>query len=147
MSELVSTSSTAPSNLRVLLVDDQDDLLMMMNLMLKRRGEYTIETATSGAQAIEKASNFAPHVVISDIGMPEMDGCELMEVLRRLEGAKLSPFKSIALSGYDTIHESRVLSSGYDAHLTKPVDFDQLLGLITQMASDIKSRKANDGKG
>lgn len=140
MSQQNSSGGLSPADLRVLLVEDQDDLLMMMNLMLKKRSEFTIEIASSGAQAMEKAHHFAPHVVISDIGMPEMDGCELMENLRRLEGEKISPFKAIALSGYDIAQEDRVLASGYDAHLTKPVDFDQLLGLISKMGLDVGER-------
>jgi CheY-like chemotaxis protein len=130
--------SSANPNLRVLLVDDQDDLLMMMNLMFRRRGAYAVETANSGAQAMQKASDFAPHVVVSDIGMPDMDGCELMERLRRLEGEQLSPFKSIALSGYDAGHDTRIRTAGYDAQLTKPVDFDVLFGTIDQLAGDMQ---------
>ena len=129
---------TSSGNLRVLLVDDQDDLLLMLNMMFRRRQDYSVETANSGAQAMEKASDFAPHVVVSDIGMPDMDGCELMENLRNLEGEKLSPFKAIALSGYDVGHDVRVMSSGYDAQLTKPVDFEVLLGTIDQLAGDVK---------
>jgi CheY-like chemotaxis protein len=137
-----STSDSASSsklNLRVLLVDDQDDMLTMMNLMFTRHRDYAVEIANSGEQAMQKAPAFSPHVVVSDISMPDMDGCELMEKLRGLEGAQLSPFKSIALSGYDVGHDARVLTAGYDAQLTKPVDFDVLFGTIDQLARDMES--------
>ena len=132
-----SIPATSSRNLRVLLVDDQDDLLLMLNLMFQRKRDYAVETANSGEQAMQKAPDFAPHIVVSDITMPGMDGCELMENLRRLEGETLSPFKSIALSGIDSQDDS-VLTSGYDAQLTKPVDFDVLIGKIDELARDVK---------
>lgn len=135
----------SPQGLRVLLVDDQDDLLAMMNLMLQRRRGFTIETARSGQQAIEKAPIFSPHVVISDIVMPGMDGYELMQNLRRLEGEHISPFKAIALTGYDSDHDRRVLTSGYDVHLTKPVDFDALLHTIDTIALDMQDKSLGCG--
>ena len=129
----------APQNLRILLVDDQNDLLEVFNLMLQRRFGYAVETAQSGQQAMEKAIDFSPHLVISDIGMPDMDGIELMENLRRLEGNQLSPFKAIALSGYDLNEDDRVFSCGYDAHFTKPVDFENLFIMLEQMALEMKA--------
>jgi CheY-like chemotaxis protein len=137
---------SVPPSVRVLLVDDQDDLLTVMHLMLQRKSGYTVETAQSGRQAIEKAPNFSPHVVVSDLTMPGMDGVELMENLRKLEGGKLSPFKAIALSGYDSLQDDRVLGCGYDAHLTKPVDFEVLIQTIDRMALDMGARdlKTND---
>src|SRR5690242_17943442 len=63
---------------RVLLVDDQEDILRVMQLILARCENYCVETAASGNLALEKAETFAPDVVISDISMPEMDGCEMM---------------------------------------------------------------------
>jgi CheY-like chemotaxis protein len=69
------------SSLRVLLVDDQPDLLSMLDLMMKRR-KYAVKTAQSGDEALQLAPDFAPHVVISDIGMPGMDGYQLMTHLR-----------------------------------------------------------------
>lgn len=131
----------APPNLRVLLVDDHDDLLLMMNLMFKRKRGYTVETAQSGHQAMQKASDFSPHIVISDITMPGMNGIELMENLRKLEDKKLSPFKAIALSGYEADYDTRVLDCGYDAHLTKPVDFEVLVQTIDLMALGMKDQE------
>lgn len=136
-----TSSTTSSRNLRVLLVDDQDDLLLMLDLMFKRKRDYAVETANSGQLAMQKAPTFAPHIVVSDITMPGMDGCELMENLRRLEGETLSPFKSIALSGHD-VHDESVLTCGYDAQLTKPVDFEVLIGKIDELARDVKDSAA-----
>ena len=113
---------------RVLLVDDHEDLLGVMRMMMERRS-YSVATALSGAEALEVAPGFAPHVVVSDIGMPGMDGYEMMSALRALDGQ--APFKSIALSGYEADGEAeRAQAAGYDAQLTKPVDFDSLFQTI-----------------
>jgi CheY-like chemotaxis protein len=72
--------------------------------------------------------------VISDLSMPEMDGCEMMTQLRGK--AHLSPFKSIALSGYGASHQESALAAGYDIHLAKPVDFDHLTNVIDQLARE-----------
>lgn len=117
---------------RVLLVDDHQDMLDMMEMMMRSR-EYHVAKALSGSEALEVASNFAPHIIVSDIGMPGMNGYELMSTLRKM--SSLHPFKSIALSGYDAQDEyERAHSAGYDVQLTKPVDFDSLFQTIDDLA-------------
>lgn len=124
-----------PSSLRVLIVDDQPDLLSMLNLMMQRR-QYAVKTAQSGDQALQLAPDFSPHVVISDIGMPGMDGYQLMQNLRAND--ELAPFKSIALSGYDEQSENdRAREAGYDAQMTKPIEFDQLFEMIENLAGEM----------
>jgi|GEM_PF-2242162 len=136
MSEITSNPAVSPEShdatLRVLLVDDQEDILHVMHLILERRGNFQVETASSGMQALEKAESFAPHVVISDLSMPEMDGCELMSQLRCKPC--LTPFKSIALSGYGSTYQEAAKDAGFDTHLVKPVDFDQLFEVIDQLS-------------
>ncbi len=123
--------------LRVLVVDDHADMLSMLDILMQNR-QYAVKTALCGPDALALAPDFAPHVVISDIGMPGMDGFQLMEHLRATPD--LAPFKSIALTGYDLKNEDeRTLGSGYDAHLTKPIDFDRLFTLIEELA-DNRSR-------
>jgi CheY-like chemotaxis protein len=117
---------------RVLLVDDQEDILRVMQLILARCGNYCVETAASGNLALQKAETFAPDIVISDISMPEMDGCELITQLR--EKSCIRSFKSIALSGYGGDQEKATLAAGYDVHLVKPVDYDNLTSIIDQLA-------------
>lgn len=122
------------SQVRVLLVDDQEDILRVMQLILTRYENYCVETASSGNLALKKAETFEPDVVISDISMPEMDGCELMTQLR--EKSHLQPFKSIALSGYGGEQQKTFLEAGYDVHLVKPVDYDNLAQTIDQLARE-----------
>lgn len=126
------TQPEFPNSLRVLIVDDHADLLIMLDMMMQRR-QYAVKTARSGDQALQLVPEFCPHVVISDIGMPGMDGYQLMQTLRA--NIDLAPFKSIALSGYDAqTEQSRALDAGYDAHLTKPIEFEQLFDMIEELA-------------
>jgi CheY-like chemotaxis protein len=129
-------NNNGENKLRVLLVDDHADMLAMLHMVMQRRS-YTIETAGSGRQALEVAEKFSPHVVISDIGMPEMDGCQMMTALKAM--ASLTPFRSIALTGYgDSAYQDDVRAAGYDVHLTKPIDFEMLFNLIEDLGSDVK---------
>jgi len=129
---IISSEKGDKTTLRVLLVDDQEDILHVMHLILERRGNFQIETASSGSQALEKAASFAPHVVISDLSMPEMDGCEFMSQLRCKPSR--TPFKSIALSGYGSTYQEAAKDAGFDSHLVKPVDFDELFEVIDQLS-------------
>ena len=131
----MSLSPVASSALRVLVVDDHPDLLLMLDLMMQRR-KYAVQTAQSGAEALQKAREFAPHVVVSDIGMPEMDGYQFMRTLRERDG--LGPFKSIALTGYDHQMEGdNAQNAGFDAQLTKPIEFEQLFEMIERLATAV----------
>jgi CheY-like chemotaxis protein len=124
---------TSLQSLRVLLVDDHDDARVMMSLMLTRRHGFAVETAASGFQALEKAREFSPHIVISDITMPGMDGFEMMTAMK---ANNFAPFKSIALSGLD--FEGEKTDSHYDVHLTKPIDFDELFATIERLIEEDK---------
>lgn len=130
-----SASLAASSALRVLVVDDHPDLLLMLDLMMQRR-KYAVQTAQSGAEALQIAREFAPHIVVSDIGMPEMDGYQLMRTLRERDG--LGPFKSIALTGYDhQLEGDNAQNAGFDAQLTKPIEFEQLFEMIERLATAV----------
>ena len=126
-------NATSIQSLRILLVDDHDDARTMMSLMLTRRRGFAVETAASGFQAIEKAREFCPHIVISDITMPGMDGFEMMSEMKSKD---FTPFKAIALSGLD--FETEKPDSHYDVHLTKPIDFDELFATIERLIEEDK---------
>lgn len=126
--------STGGEPVRVLLVDDHDDLLAMLRMVLSRRS-YAVVTASSGREAINVAEQFAPHIVVSDLGMPGMNGLEMMSQMRGM--SELSPFKAIALSGFDDeCDAASSQAAGFDVHLAKPVDFDNLFAAIDKLAQD-----------
>ena len=104
----------------VLLVDDHHDTCIGMKMMLERRG-YDITLAHSADQAVEKTRNKEFDLVISDIGLPDRSGYELMRELRD------KGLRGIALSGFGSEHDiSKARAAGFSEHLTKPINFDRL---------------------
>ena len=116
---------------RVLVVDDVPDVTEMIGLFLKHAG-YEVATADSAPAALRLANERAFDVIISDIGMPEMNGYELAESLRRR--AEYQGIPIIAVTGYSEYDDrGRALRSGFNAHLTKPIDPSELLQLMNEL--------------
>lgn len=123
----------AESRLRVLLVDDHADALTMMNLLFARRS-YAVQTASSAQHALQVAREWEPHLVVSDLSMPDMSGFEMMSQMR---AADARSFKSIALSGYDREDDrARAREAGFDAHLAKPVDLNHLFATVEGLVQE-----------
>ena len=112
------TKGTGP---RVLVVDDHVDTCTGMKMMLERRG-YRVTVAHTADQAVEKAGAQEFDLVISDIGLPDRSGYELMQEL-----AATKSLRGIALSGFGMESDvSRARAAGFSEHLTKPINFDRL---------------------
>jgi signal transduction histidine kinase/CheY-like chemotaxis protein len=106
---------------RVLVVDDHVDTCTGMKMMLERRG-YRVTVAHTADQASDKARHAEFDLVISDIGLPDRSGYELMRELSTTRG-----LRGIALSGFGMENDvSRARASGFSEHLTKPINFDRL---------------------
>jgi CheY-like chemotaxis protein len=83
-------------------------------------------------EGLRLAMEGKPDLIISDIGMPDVDGYELMRMLRKIEGLEKVP--AIALTGYDHPEEKKLsVDAGYDAHLAKPADLRRLLLLVKKL--------------
>jgi signal transduction histidine kinase len=109
------------SKRHLLVVDDHQDTCIGMKMLLERRG-YRITLAHTADQALEKAQAEKFDLLISDIGLPDRSGYELMEELR----AKNS-LPGIALSGFGTENDiTKARAAGFSEHLTKPINFDRL---------------------
>jgi two-component system CheB/CheR fusion protein len=116
---------------RVLVVDDAPDVLEMFSTLLRLSG-YNVSVADSASQALERAQATQFDVIVSDIGMPEMNGYELARRLRELPGYAQVPM--IAVTGYAMYRDqTRALESGFTAHLSKPVNPTTLLDLIERL--------------
>ena len=114
-----------------LVVDDVADVTEMISMFLRHAG-FKVATAGSAAAALELARVEAFDVVISDIGMPGMNGYELAEALRELPDYQVVPM--IAVTGYSMYDDrERAIQSGFNAHLTKPIDPSALLDLIAEL--------------
>ena len=115
----------------ILVVDDVADVTEMIALFLKHAG-YDVATTNSPQTALELAETARFDLVISDIGMPEMNGYELAEYLRANSNYRLTPL--IAVTGYSEYDDrGRSLRAGFNAHLTKPINPSQLLKLIEEL--------------
>lgn len=104
----------------VLVVDDNEVAAKALGRLLELRG-HTVTIAYNGAEAVETARKFRPEIIILDIGLPDIDGYEVVRILRK--GQKDYSAAFIALTGYGQPQDKeRALKEGFQLHLTKPVD-------------------------
>ena len=114
--------------LRLLLVDDMEDALGLFAMVLENEGAQ-VDTANSGTAALELLAHTPYDLLISDIGMPGMDGYALLAALRKLPGQRQlrARMRTIAVTGYGRAADAqRAQREGFDAHIAKPVDFEAL---------------------
>lgn len=115
---------------RILIADDDDDSLIGLSNLLHGMG-YEVALAANGSQAVDVAQQFAPEVVILDLGMPQMNGLEAARALRTLPNGR--SLLIVALTGWgQPAHHEMTQDAGFDVHLVKPVSADQL-GFILSM--------------
>ena len=125
--------------LDVLVVEDSEDTLMLLSRIFQAQGANVI-TATSAAEALQSAQERRPDVVISDIGMPDVDGYEFLRQLKTLPG--LDGIPAIAVSGYASDEDRhRALSVGYLTLVPKPVDVDTLFDLLHDLNLPTTAKK------
>ena len=131
---VVSPNDRARSSTRkghLLVVDDHHDTCLGMKMLLERRG-YQITLAHTANQAIEKAQAEKFDLLISDIGLPDRSGYELMKELRTK-----SALRGIALSGFGMENDIRqARDAGFSQHLTKPINFDRLDEAIRSLLAE-----------
>ena len=112
----------------ILLVEDNELSADMLMRRLKKRG-YEMHLATDGQQAVDMAATLLPHLVLMDVGLPLIDGCEATRRLRA--NPATSGLRIIALTAHALPAErARALEAGCDDYDTKPVDLDRLLAKI-----------------
>jgi len=112
---------------RILVVDDFEDSRFSLSRLLEIEG-YEVLEAADGAQAIEKALGESPDLILMDLSLPVIDG---MSATRKIK-AQLEQVPVIALSAHDGAeYQNKAKEAGCDDYVTKPVDFDGLLALIS----------------
>lgn len=118
---------------KVLIVDDEADTRDFLSFALQQFGAIT-QVANSATKALEAMREFRPDVLISDIGMPEQDGYALIRQIRVLELQRGEPIPAIALTAYTQESDrNQALTAGFQAHLCKPVDINELIQTITNL--------------
>ena len=119
--------------LKVLTVDDQQDTRELIALALGRYGAE-VRASESASSALELIKDWKPHVVVSDIGLPEMDGYDFLRRLREIEGDG-ERIPAIAVTGYaGALDESKALNAGYAVHLSKPIELSALAAAIAKVS-------------
>ena len=109
---------------RILVVDDNADAADSLGSLLQLEGHTVVVTYTS-TDALAKLAEFRPDIVLLDIGLPEIDGYEIARRIRALPDQR--HVRLIALTGYGQADDrQRAKTSGFDAHLVKPVEFSAL---------------------
>ena len=107
---------------RVLVVDDEPQILRALRINLRVR-DYDVHVAATGAEALEVAGRYPPDLVILDLGLPDLDG---VEVIQGLRGWTKAPI--IVLSGRaDSVDKVEALDAGADDYITKPFGVEELL--------------------
>ena len=128
-----ATEEDSLKDVRLLLVEDDADSLEMLKIMFEQHG-FEVFAAVSAREALETLPNAKPHVLISDVGLPGEDGYELIAKVRKLSPAKGGLVPAVALTGYAGLQDrERALDAGFQEHLAKPVDIDELFQLVKNL--------------
>ena len=126
-----SFSDSARAGLRALVVDDAPDVTEMIAMMMRFAG-YAVTTAFSATEAFDAARREHFDVVVSDIGMPGMNGYQLAEALRALPDYETVPL--VAVTGFTMYDDrERARASGFNDFLTKPIRPSYLLDAVKRL--------------
>jgi CheY-like chemotaxis protein len=126
-------AAAAPSPLKVLVVDDNEDAGSTMGLLLEALG-HEASVVHHPFDALARAPLFRPDVFLLDIGLPDIDGYELARRLRGLDG--LGRFSLIALTGFgQAADQQNAQAAGFDFHCTKPVEIELLNDILAGIAA------------
>ena len=119
--------------MNILVVDDLVDSALMTAALIAKMG-HDVEVAYDGARAVELAAMFEPDLVLLDLGLPDIDGYEVVHRLRELSWAK-RPSLIVAVTGWNREQERRRANDiGFDEFLVKPVPVDVLRDLVSRIA-------------
>ncbi|MCX2718212.1 response regulator transcription factor [Lentiprolixibacter aurantiacus] len=121
---------------KILLVDDEPDILEILKYNLSSQG-YQVYTAKNGAEGVEKAKKKQPHLIILDVMMPEMDGIEACEIIRRTKGLENTIITFLTARGED-YSQVAGFDAGADDYITKPIKPKVLLSKIKALLRRLK---------
>ena len=117
---------------RCLVVDDEPDNLDLIDFVLTQEGAI-ITAVTSSVEALTIVAENPPDILISDIGMPGMDGYELLRQVRALPSQQHKPVKAIALTAFAQQEDrEKAMNAGFQAYLSKPINLIDLVAAIAE---------------
>jgi CheY-like chemotaxis protein len=124
----------ALDGLRILIVEDDADTRAAIPMLLEGTG-VAVRTAGTAQEALEHIEEWRPHVLVSDISLPTMDGYELVRRVRAGDGERGFATPAVALTGYaDQKHRQLCFDAGFQAHVAKPIDPIELVTVIASLA-------------
>jgi CheY-like chemotaxis protein len=125
-------------SLRIVVIDDNVDANESLNAVLQVMG-HEVSAAFDGTAGFELIRDTHPKLVVCDIGLPGMDGYQIIARVRETMKDELPVM--IALTGYGQPEDrARALAAGFDHHLTKPVDVEELLRVIAAQGESLRTR-------
>ncbi|ASO04296.1 two-component system alkaline phosphatase synthesis response regulator PhoP [Arenibacter algicola] len=126
-------------DIKILLVDDEPDILEIVGYNLSAEG-YEVFTAKNGAEGVAKAKKKKPHLIILDVMMPEMDGIEACEIIRRTEGLEDTLITFLTARGED-YSQMAGFDAGADDYITKPIKPKVLVSKVKALLRRLKNEE------
>jgi CheY-like chemotaxis protein len=129
------------SALRILVVDDETETRELLRYVLEQC-ESVVTTVSSARHALDALERSSFDVLVSDIGMPDIDGYSLIRAVRLLPAERGGTLPAVALTAYArSADRAQALRAGFDVHLTKPVDPAELLVVIATLVEGVRRRQ------
>jgi CheY-like chemotaxis protein len=139
-----SPRPTALAGMRILIVDDEPDCAFLTGYVLSQWGAdvKTVISADEALDVFERYDNWPPDMLISDIQMPGMDGYTLMRRVRKLDPDRGRNIPAIALTAHSRAEDRiRALAAGFNIHVGKPFEPDELLAVVESIATRTEDRR------
>ncbi len=130
------------SDIKILLVDDEPDILEIVGYNLKNEG-YQVFTAQNGAEGVKTAKKITPHLILLDIMMPEMDGIEACEKIRKISSLEHVIISFLTARGED-YSQVAGFDAGADDYITKPIKPKVLVSKVKSLLRRLKNNEEQD---
>jgi CheY-like chemotaxis protein len=138
-----STADISLANIRVLVVEDEPDAAEFVTSLLEQHGADVV-SAASAREALEAVAHSRPDILLSDIGLPDMDGYQLMEHIRKLDVAEGGGILAVAVTAFARSEDrTRALLAGYQTHLAKPIESPELVATVASFAELVHTRRTD----
>jgi DNA-binding response OmpR family regulator len=118
---------------RILIVDDDDDMALLMQAVLGQYS-YNVVRASTGREGISLARKYKPDLVILDIMLPEVHGFSVCHIIKNDEELEKAKLLMLSVKAFD-VDKRRAMDSGADAYMTKPFDPDELIDKVEELLS------------
>ena len=130
------------SDIKILLVDDEPDILEIVGYNLKSEG-YQVFTASNGSEGVKTAKKIVPHLILLDIMMPEMDGIEACEKIRKIESLENVLISFLTARGED-YSQVAGFDAGADDYITKPIKPKILVSKVKSLLRRLKKENQEE---